>query len=71
MVLPYAGKQGETIVTDLKKCISRYLPDKVKPMITYTGKKLGSFFRVKDKIKDGHQTDLVHVYDSTEVAESK
>ena len=66
VVLPYAGKQGKSIVSDLKKCFGRYLPRNVKPMICYTGKKLGSFFHVKEKVKEEHHTDLVYEYDSTE-----
>ena len=65
MVLPYAGKQGESIISDFKKSLTKYLPTEVKPMISYTGKKLGSFFRVKDKVKEGHQTNLIYHYDSS------
>ena len=65
MVLQYAGKQGESIVTDLKKCFVKYLPANVKPRISYTGKKLGSFFRVKDNVKKEHKTDLIYEYDSS------
>ena len=71
MVLPYAGKQGESIVTDLKKCLRKYLPVEVKTTVSYTGKKLGSFFRIKDKIKEGHQTNCVYAYDSTDDTECR
>ena len=40
----------------------RVLPSRVKPRYIYKGKKLGSFFKVKDRVKKEHKTDLVYAY---------
>ena len=65
--LPYKGHKGEGLLKGLKQTLSRCLPSNVKPRFTFKGKKLGSFFRVKDKVKLGHQTDLVYSYVDEEV----
>ena len=62
MSLPYKGQEGENILKRLKNKLVKCLPKNVKPRISFNGKKLGSFFRVKDKIKEEHQTDLVYRY---------
>ena len=53
---------GETELTSLKKCIKKFLPKNVKPRFIYTGKKIGSFFQIKDAIKLEHQSNLVYEY---------
>ena len=60
--LPYKGKEGENIISTFKKRISKILPAKIKPRIVFKGKKLGSFFSLKDPIKRAHQTNLVYGY---------
>ena len=60
--LPYKGVLGDQILKGLKNMMRKYMPKNVVPRYTFTGKKLGSFFRVKDKIKWGHQTNLVYSY---------
>ena len=67
--LPYKGSAGEEILKGLKNAIRRFLPKHVIPRFTYKGMKLGSFFRVKDKVKWGHQTDLVYSYVDDDVWE--
>ena len=62
MCLPYKGKQGEGILNDFKSTVKKFLPKNVTPRIVYQGKKLGSFFKIKDKIKTEHQSDLVYGY---------
>ena len=67
ITLPYKGLVGDGILKGLKDAMRRCLPKNVIPRFTFKGKQLGSFFRVKDKIKWGHQTDLVYSYLDEEV----
>ena len=60
--IPYKGNQGEIIMNNFKGFVNRILPENVKPKFTYKGKKLGSFFRVKDKVKKDHLSNLVYGY---------
>ena len=71
MILPYAGIRGESIVHDLKKYVEKYLPKSVKPQISYKGKKLGTRFPIKDKIKPEHQSNLVYHYQSNKNSNCK
>ncbi len=59
-VLPYQGKTGESVVGDLKKSLKKFLPNEVIPQFSYTGKKLSSIFRVKDKVARIHHSNLVY-----------
>ena len=34
----------------------------INPRISFKGKKLGSHFRIKDKVKEEHQSDLIYKY---------
>ena len=65
--LPFKGVKDDQLLKGLKQTIRRCLPSNVIPRFTFTGKKLGSFFRVKDKVKLGHQTNLVYLYNDEEV----
>ena len=40
--------------------LKRFLPDNVKTRVTYTGKKLGTKFQIKDNTSDQHKHDLVY-----------
>ena len=60
--LPYKGKAGETILSKFKNKLSSVIPTNVKPRFAYKGKKLGSFFRVKDPVSLQHQTDCVYSF---------
>ena len=40
--------------------MEKVLPSNVKPQFTYKGKKIGSYFRLKDKVPIEHQLDLVY-----------
>ena len=42
----------------------------MKPRFIYTGKKIGSFFQVKDAIKLEHQSNLVYEYSHGYVGET-
>ena len=64
MCLPYFGEQGESILNEFKKGIKALLPKEVKPRIIFKGKKLGSFFKTKDKVKKEHLSDMVYGFKS-------
>ena len=63
LLLPYQGKKGENILRGLKNCISKLLPKEVCPRFIYKGKKIGSFFPIKDRVKEEHQSGLVYRYE--------
>ena len=54
LIVPYTGKQGNKILSKMKKNLSKALPDKVKTMITYQGTKLSTKFNIKDQTKFHH-----------------
>ena len=62
MTLPYKGVQGEEIVRKFRDVLTKSLPKNVKPRITFQGRQIGSFFRIKDKIPLEHESDLVYEY---------
>ena len=62
IILPYKGKEGHNLLQKFKKCISNVVSKKVIPRFVYKGKKLGSFFPIKDKIDTKHESNLVYYY---------
>ena len=44
----------------MQKQINRVLPDDVKLIVSYTGKKLSTCFNVKDKTVFNHEYDIVY-----------
>ena len=42
LTLPYAGKEGETVLKSLRSNLSQSLPENTETRITYTGTKLSS-----------------------------
>ena len=64
MCLPYFGKQGESILDKFKKEIKAFLPKEIKPRIIFKGKKLGTFFNNKDKVKKEHLSNMVYGFKS-------
>ena len=66
LCLPYKGKEGETIVNRLRTRICKSLPKEVKPRCTFKGKKIGSFFTLKDPIKREHKTNLVYGFSNSD-----
>ena len=62
--LPYKGKSGEDILSKFRDKLASILPTNVKPRFTYKGKKLGSYFRVKDVVPREHQSDWVYAFPS-------
>ena len=62
IVVPYKGKEGEKIVRQFRRALDRALPANVKPQIVYTGKKVGSYFRIKDRVPIEHQSNLIYAF---------
>jgi hypothetical protein len=60
--LPYKGKEGEKILSQFRNALTKALPSRVQPQFTYKGKKIGSYFRLKDKVSIEHQSGLVYVF---------
>ena len=60
--LPFKGVLGEGVISKFRDALSAALPMHVKPRFTYKGKKLGSYFRVKDQVPLAHQSDLVYAF---------
>ena len=60
--LPYKGKQGEQILKPFRNTLRESLPRNVQPRIIFKGKKLGSYFRIKDKVPVEHESNLVYAF---------
>ena len=60
LILPYTGLKDNTIIKTMNNSLKRFLPDNVKTRVTYTGKKLGTKFQIKDNTSDQHKHDLVY-----------
>ena len=50
-MLPYNGKQGNKLLSKMKKHLNKSLPTAVKTTVTYQSKKLGTKFQLKGKTK--------------------
>ena len=59
-MLPYNGKQGNKLLSKMKKHLNKSLPTEVKTTVTYQSKKLGTKFQLKDKTRFNHQNNLVY-----------
>ena len=62
MCLPYKGIEGEIVINNFMSYLNRFLPKNVKLRIMYKGKKVGSFFTLKDKVNEEHLSELVYGY---------
>ena len=60
IILPYKGSKGVALIKSLKKCLSENLPEMVIPRFIFKGKKLGSFFPIKDKINIKHLSGIIY-----------
>ena len=58
--LLYKGIQGEHTLKNIKREISKVLPQDKNMQLFYTGTKLGTKFNVKDKTKKEHHHDLTY-----------
>ena len=54
LILPYAGPKGKNIKS-MNNNIQWILRNNVKTRITYTGRKLGTKFQIKDLTKNQHE----------------
>jgi len=62
IILPYNGFKGENLIKGFKKTLESSLPVNVIPRFVYKGKKLGSFFPIKDKVDDKYRSNLIYGY---------
>ena len=58
--LPYKGEKGKTLMKSLNNTLVNVLPKGHTTKIIYSGKKLGSYFNIKDQTKIQHQNDLIY-----------
>ena len=59
-MLLYKGHKGEQVVKSMRKRLNVVLPRSVKIRTCYTGKRLNSCFRTKDRMKFDHEHDLIY-----------
>ena len=60
LVLPYQGEKGIHIINSMKRYVNKTLPKNVKVQIAFTGKRLSSCFKTKDRTKFEHQHDIIY-----------
>ena len=60
LILPYAHWKGKNIIKSINNNTQQILPNNVKTRITYTGRKLGTKFQIKDLTKNQHEHDLIY-----------
>ena len=58
--IPYQGEKGEYLMKSIKRNLKKILPNNLKPQITYTRRKLGSFFQTKDQTIFEHKHDVIY-----------
>ena len=54
------------IISSMRKQVNRVLPDDVKMIVSYTGKKLSTCFNVKNKTVFNHEHDIIYYAKSPE-----
>ena len=57
LILPYAGAKSKNMIKAMNNNIQRILPNNVKTRTTYTDRKLGTKFKIKDLTKNQHEHD--------------
>ena len=60
IILPYKGKKGEHTLRNVKRYITKLLPEQEEVALVFTGTKLGTKFNIKDKTSKEHQHDLTY-----------
>ena len=60
MLLPYKEERADYIIESIKKAVYKLVSETVNTQISYTGRKLSTFFKLKDKSKFDYQHDLVY-----------
>ena len=59
LLLPYQGEKGIHIVNSMKRYVNKILPENVKVQTAFTGKRLSSYSKTKDRTKYEHQRDII------------
>ena len=60
LILPYKGSDAVHIISSMQKEVNCALPDNVKMIVSYAGKKLSTCSNVKDKTVFSHEHDIVY-----------
>ena len=60
LILPYKAKKGEHTLKNIKRHITKLLPEQEGVALVFTGTKLGTKFNIKDKTSKEHQHDLTY-----------
>ena len=60
LVLPYQGEKGIHILDSMKRYVNKSLPKSVKVQTPFTGKRLSSCFKTKDRTKFKRQHDIIY-----------
>ena len=60
VILPYKGKKGEHTLRNVKRHITKLLPEQEEVALIFTSTKLGAKFNIKDKTSKEHQHDLTY-----------
>ena len=60
IILPYAGIKGEIIGKEINKSVKKAFDNRAIAKVAFKGKKLTSFFSVKDKTKTEHKHNVVY-----------
>ena len=55
LVLAYKGSDAMHLISSMRKQVNRAFPDDVKMIVSYTGKKLGTCFNVKEITVFNHE----------------
>ena len=60
LVLPYQGQKGVCIVNSMKRYVNKILLKNLKVEKSFTGQRLSSCFKTKDRTKFEHQHDIIY-----------
>ena len=58
LLLPYQGEKGLHLTKSLKRNLKSLLPSTVKTNIDFIGKKLSTYFQIKDRTNFEHKHDI-------------
>ena len=60
VVPPYQGEKETNIVNSMKSYVNKILLENVKVQTTFTGKRLSSCFKTKDRTKFEYQHNIIY-----------
>ena len=66
LLLPYQGEKKIHIVNSMERYVNKILPENVKIETAFTGKRLSSCFKTKDKTNFEHQHDIIYQVKSSD-----